>query len=550
MQQKVIRAQVDPAGIRKVASLFQGSVESIADELVQNSRRAGASKLWVDVEKCADGKVWVTWRDNGTGIDDPENLLTLLRSSWGGEVEENEEPAGAGFFSLASMPSVRVESKTWRIDLDPAAFSGQRGVHVEDICAGEEQEWNTSVTFCFPEHVTYAADVRYQIMQVAKRMPSGMGMYMHGVGSSPLVGVDPLLQSCYVKTLADGSRIGLLRGGYYAREQLTCYMRGKAVTAPVPLDLQDLCVAADVRVVVVVESVRTLGLVLPARNEVIKDARWVELLNQIERAVYAGVSEVPLRHTCTSQQRQRARELGFDLPQVSLSILFGLYRGCDDVVLYPPSYDPAILNGLSYLDMSLPALIPEREAYRGWEDYDRLSVLRQLTAEYSGEPRDLAKGDEGLSIQKVNDIRVVLHTQREGKSDTYVVETPCWVEAVTSRDYDLDEVGASIIVTEGILQEGRPLTFLLSCLFSASGDASDTEAEEQEQEFRAELIDRLRARLVSEDDALRVTLTERLSGIGWRLRKRPARVSVLFDSKGNATLERLEWLQEESDDQP
>lgn len=71
---------------------------TVISELLQNARRAGASKVSVNYD---DETKTLVVADDGCGITDFQNLLTVAESGWDQEVKDNECPYGMGF--LASL---------------------------------------------------------------------------------------------------------------------------------------------------------------------------------------------------------------------------------------------------------------------------------------------------------------------------------------------------------------------------------------------------------------------------------------------------------------
>ena len=83
---------------RLVANLryaFTDHVVLIA-ELMQNARRAGASKVIIDFDSTLHT---LTVTDNGCGISDFKSLFTVAESGWDDSIKESENPFGMGFFS-------------------------------------------------------------------------------------------------------------------------------------------------------------------------------------------------------------------------------------------------------------------------------------------------------------------------------------------------------------------------------------------------------------------------------------------------------------------
>ena len=86
---------------------------TVLGELMQNARRAGATK--VEIDFAPETKTLVV-RDDGCGIDCYQTLFTIAESGWDAEVVEQEHPFGLGFLSaLFSCQYLEVESKGGRI---------------------------------------------------------------------------------------------------------------------------------------------------------------------------------------------------------------------------------------------------------------------------------------------------------------------------------------------------------------------------------------------------------------------------------------------------
>jgi len=94
-----LRAQISPQAISKVTRIFNGTLDDIVAELFQNAR------VVVTAEHLAHACL-ITVGDDGAGIADPVDLVSLGQSDWSGECRTREDPAGMGFFSLAGLDTV------------------------------------------------------------------------------------------------------------------------------------------------------------------------------------------------------------------------------------------------------------------------------------------------------------------------------------------------------------------------------------------------------------------------------------------------------------
>lgn len=90
--------------------IFQ-DVKTVVDELVQNSQRAGASKI--DVKLKTDRLVL---KDDGKGCPDPQVVFEKSTTAWG---NEHDDAFGEGFFSAFLIADkLTVHSKDWKVVID------------------------------------------------------------------------------------------------------------------------------------------------------------------------------------------------------------------------------------------------------------------------------------------------------------------------------------------------------------------------------------------------------------------------------------------------
>lgn len=115
----VIRARVDGRLLGKADRLFTGTVEGRMIELLQNARRAGANQVTITV---ADG--WVSVQDDGEGIADFRQLLSMGGSGWDEATQAGEHPAGVGLFSLAPRETI-IASRGRMIHLQAKHWTGR-----------------------------------------------------------------------------------------------------------------------------------------------------------------------------------------------------------------------------------------------------------------------------------------------------------------------------------------------------------------------------------------------------------------------------------------
>ncbi|NML91234.1 hypothetical protein HHL26_19530 [Sphingobium sp. TB-6] len=104
-----VSTAVSQGAITRITRLFNGTLLDALNEILQNCRRGGATGVTLTTMVQGE-RTLLSVADDGSGIDDPANLITLGQSGWGDEVARREDPAGMGMFSLAGR---YVEVRSW-----------------------------------------------------------------------------------------------------------------------------------------------------------------------------------------------------------------------------------------------------------------------------------------------------------------------------------------------------------------------------------------------------------------------------------------------------
>lgn len=87
---------------------------TLLGEMIQNARRAGATAVNVTFDEASG---LLTFADDGAGIADFQDLLSIAESGWDESIQASERPFGMGFMStLYSAEHVRVESNGYFIE--------------------------------------------------------------------------------------------------------------------------------------------------------------------------------------------------------------------------------------------------------------------------------------------------------------------------------------------------------------------------------------------------------------------------------------------------
>lgn len=148
-----ITGTIDRAALGRVTRMYTARVEDTMREVMQNARRARATRITVTIENLDNDGAAITVEDNGDGIGEPALTLRYGANGWSKDIVEREDAAGMGMLALAHG-GCTVESRTrkgagaggWRATLAPEHFRGEAKAAVEP-CPGAPEEHGTRVRF-------------------------------------------------------------------------------------------------------------------------------------------------------------------------------------------------------------------------------------------------------------------------------------------------------------------------------------------------------------------------------------------------------------------
>ena len=163
---RTIRARIHESAVKRVTRIYAATLADIFAETLQNSRRAGATRVRITVcateehvtpsNSAAGGTpLTVIVSDDGDGIADPAVLLSFGENGWNDATVRREDAAGFGFASLARR-NCAVSSRPrsldgevlpgWKVQLEPGHFLGEADAHVH---TGDEapHPHGTSISF-------------------------------------------------------------------------------------------------------------------------------------------------------------------------------------------------------------------------------------------------------------------------------------------------------------------------------------------------------------------------------------------------------------------
>jgi len=172
---------------------------TVISELLQNARRAGASK--VELTYHEEDKTFAIY-DDGCGIADFQSLLTVAESGWCDEIKNTEHPYGLGFLAaLYSCDRIEAESIGGSVSFETAHAISFGEIPV----AGDKISEGTRIVLSgFQTNVT-----EYTIGQMVKGFP--IPVFFNGQ-EMPRPDSMGSLESCYISELGHFTLHGLHTG--------------------------------------------------------------------------------------------------------------------------------------------------------------------------------------------------------------------------------------------------------------------------------------------------------------------------------------------------
>ncbi len=310
-----IRARIHPRALDHMPLFFDATTPTVFSELIQNARRAGASRVDITIEP-ADSSVGnetlkVTVQDNGHGITDPSVVLSFGQSAWGEDVARRERAAGMGIACLArrgcSISSRAEAPRTrhatgWRMTLGPDHFLGKTvATAVSDKTA--PSPFGTCVTF----HATESSSMLRSVVTNASRY-APLQVSFNGTELARR----EFLETALHREEWNGVTLGVIKSRHPFYRQPDLSFHGVTLNVCLPhvksLNGEIWTVRADM------VDCRELELVLPARKEAVENAFLRELRHEARLAIYRALEPTDPPPRFAYEDHVRAANAGIDLP--------------------------------------------------------------------------------------------------------------------------------------------------------------------------------------------------------------------------------------------
>ncbi len=545
-----ISGAVGPKVLAKADQLFTQADSTVFAELLQNSRRAGATKVDFILEPLPDG-CSITMADDGGGIENFQNLVTFGDSNWDEALDEREAAAGMGFFSLASR-GVTVRSRGEIVRLTKDVFLGRETAAVlpdpAPVSVGVTLHFNSKNIAGSLEHVSpasYSTDpVIKQIARAAFYYPVKVTINSQAL---PQVG---FLDDALAVTQWSGIKIGVFNASkrlYAAGNSSsdfagTINFHGHTVRAAAPAATftigqvhgEDLTVAFEV------VDAPELKLVLPTRDVAVQNEFMARLATEGRRAIYRYLAGQG-RHSLPYTKWQEAATLGVELPPAEIHletwspvtedgwidrrVSVHIGSDADAIVCGLDRPDGHILAQVVGGDASARPIFVARNQYAGYPQYDRLQHIvgfrHVVTVGGLETVFDDADGGDGLSgtdITVVDSIVTTVLAERKEPGDLESVASILWTGPVSViYGPDADYWDNDYVVAKGS-DPNSVVGILMTALFSPSDDVEADSWEKQREDAWRYGIEEARRRLLGDVDAAVGALFDHLSSHGYLFR--------------------------------
>lgn len=512
-----IRPTVGQSLITKVSRMFNGTITDVLNEMLQNSRRAGASEIQIDIAQF-DGQPTLVISDDGSGINDPAMIVTLGQSGWDDDLARREDPAGMGVFSLAGR-RVRIRSfsqsagRGWQVEIPADAWQGTVQLDVDpcDVTQG--------TTFLIEMTEVWAQQVDAAIKDVALHYPLPVRFQGRLLPSE-----DFLAKAQYLEEWG-GCRIGVFRNhDHEPPHPPRINFHGVKVPCQLPTVSE---IDAPHRWIAKVDIVDmpALQLVLPARKEMVENEALAALRLEIEAAIYRAIGTEP-EHRLTFKSWQRAADLLVALPEATQWLeawqptTAENYR-CesgehvrDEPMIIIPAHEPDIEQCAAQvlkqegmpLGYRAVRAEPGLEGYKWYNDLPRVpgfsfAIERtEGTLTYSSEqflPADTPSGD-------ASDIRLfvpVVRSAEHNEEPIAILDFPLDMLVCRNDGDDLEE--AVIFVRTGASVKAASLAWLMElCCFWHNDDCDCDSWDTQHRDFEKQARNLANILILGEEEAL------------------------------------------------
>ena len=506
---ETIQASIHQDALSRVPSFFNATTVEILNELLQNSRRAGAKK--VDITT-APG--YITIADDGQGIPDPATLLAFGQTRWDSRTTRSEHPAGMGLYTLARREEVQVQSRcadgaAWQVRLTPDHFTGRIPAPVETTEEGEATP-GTRITF----NSEYPAE--RDIRTAAQYYP--LLVYYNG---DRVENHDFLNGAFYIETWG-GVRIGVFKNRETEMNFHGVIVRSPGLPWTRDIKKDSWTVKADVL------DCPSLELTLPARKEVVETPFMKELRTACQRIIYRAMAAGPEPADVPKKDQDEARKMGVTLPDAR-PLLDPWEAAQSDHARYwynSKKQQVQVNESTLVIDLRLEPggqqtlsraasrnqahhrLLESNGDLEGYGWYDNLQHVREveITISQDGETRnleELREKDEEPKSQRPDSITFTLRGGRD--DDPFELSLPSDV-AFQNEDEEYQGENIPLVTKDSNVSVQELTEIIVDSFFHPNDDKGADSYDTQEESYREDSERTAMALLLDETETRRLQI--------------------------------------------
>ncbi len=547
---RTIRARIHESAVKRVTRIYAATLADIFAETLQNSRRAGATRVGVSVAApvarqgeiaagTGETPLTVTVSDDGAGIADPAVLLSFGQNGWDDALVRREDAAGFGFASLARRGcavSTRPHSPSgeilpgWRVALSPGHFLGEADA---EVLADEEAPYPRGTAISFQATEAIAA-IRNAAENAARHYP--LPVVFEDRTEDDTAGPEELPRRAFLDGAVHaepwrGLVFGVFRNRHtgYRDPDLNFF----GLTLPVGLPTVETVHGATWSVLADVNDCPDLELVLPARKEAVENAFLEEMREAARLAIYRAMAADPSPRPAF-EDWTRAREAGIGIAPPP-PVLSPWRPGTADVDDWrdQPNLAPARADALVMGSDPEP---PEAQALwraaeragiasrlfendrrlEGYGWYDALDRVTGIAVEVTLDGKRHALDDAPLP-ERTGPTAADLPPRPEAVSIELAVRAADGPAAPLRLPADLAFAGEAwswlddavpLVTADSALQPHELAALLRNGFFSPSDDFDADSPETQRDRFDEDALHLSTRLLLSDDDACRQSIAE------------------------------------------
>ena len=517
-----IQASIHQDAINRVSQFFNATTSDILNELLQNSRRSGATRVDVTTEERS-----VTLSDNGHGIKDPTAVLAFGQTEWDPQTALSERPAGMGLYALARSPQVTVRSKSengdaWQVTLTPDHFVGKLSAPVERLDGDQTPQapvpTGTSVTFtkAHPDQ-----NMQTEVQVAARNYPLPVYFNNNRVEQSDFLQKADLIQEW------EGFRIGVYQDHNDLMNFHGIIVRHPSLPKINTIGRKVWTTKVDVR------ECPQLELTLPARREVVETPFMEELRLACRRAIYQAMTLQSEPVNVPKSIQNEAAAMGIRLPDAQPQLLQWEPRKANSSYYDPTTVYHRVTDETIVMDLDtdigpanqqalaraaeqngvMDRLYQHNDGLTGYAWYDRLTkvdrVRISITNQDGTHPLNERPEDrDPLLNQRPNQIMFTLETTPDNHDHTpvEVLTLPSDLAFENEEGDNIYDASPLVTVDSAINVDGL-LNLMMDGFFDPRDDYDADSFNTQEYDARLECESTAIRLLSSQTDADRVSLS-------------------------------------------